>query len=134
MRAASDDHVRVLDRDTVEIGSVRFLGATMWTDFAATGNTPLAALSAQNSMNDFRQIRTDNYRRIRPADLIDESVRTRDWLRNELAKSFAGPTVVITRHAPTLRSLLENSHAGSHLDAAYANGWDDLMGKDRVAL
>lgn len=85
-------------------------------------------------MNDFRQIRTDNYRRIRPADLIDESVRTRDWLTSELAKSFAGPTVVITHHAPTLRSLLENPHAGSHLDAAYANGWDDLMGKDRVAL
>lgn len=134
MRADSDDHVRVLDRDTVKIGGVRFLGATMWTDFSATGNAPLAALSAQNSMNDFRQIRTDNYRRIRPADLIDESVRTRDWLRSELEKSFAGPTVVITHHAPTLRSLLENPHAGSHLDAAYANGWDDLMGKDRVAL
>ncbi|KPW92386.1 MULTISPECIES: metallophosphoesterase family protein [Pseudomonas syringae group] len=134
MRAASDDNVRVLDRDTVEIGGVRFLGATMWTDFAATGNAPLAALSAQNSMNDFRQIRTDNYRRIRPADLIDESVRTRDWLRSELAKSFAGPTVVITHHAPTLRSLLENPHAGTHLDAAYANRWEDLMGSDRVAL
>lgn len=134
MRAASDDHVRVLDRDTVEIGGVRFLGATMWTDFAATGNAPLAALSAQNSMNDFRQIRTDNYRRIRPSDLIDESVRTRDWLRTELAKPFAGSTIVVTHHAPTLHSLLENPHAGTHLDAAYANRWEDLMGSDRVAL
>jgi predicted phosphodiesterase len=134
MRADSDDHVRVLDRDTVELGGIRFLGATMWTDFAATGNAPLAAMSAQRSMNDFRLIRTDNYRRIRPADLINESVRTKDWLRTELATPFAGPTVVITHHAPTLRSLLDNPHAGTHLDAAYANRWEDLMGGDQVAL
>ncbi|PZP22272.1 metallophosphoesterase [Pseudomonas kuykendallii] len=134
MRAASDEQVRVLERDVVEIAGVRFLGATMWTDFAATGNAPLAALSAQGSMNDFRQIRTDNYRRIRPADLIDESVRTKDWLTHQLAKPFAGPSVVITHHAPTLRSLQDNPHAGGHLDAAYANRWEALMGGERAAL
>ena len=37
-RAAQDDRVRVLDRDEVILSGVRFLGATMWTDFAATGN------------------------------------------------------------------------------------------------
>lgn len=42
--------------------------------------------------------------------------------------------MVITHHAPTLRSLEESPHAGSLLDAAFANHWEDLMGGDRVAL
>lgn len=134
MRAAQDDWVRVLDRDEVVIAGVRFLGATMWTDFAATGNPPLASFSAQNAMNDFRQIRTENYRRIRPADLVEQSVKTRDWLRTKLAEPFHGRTVVITHHAPTLRSLQGNPHAGGHMDAAYANRLEDLMGGDQVAL
>ena len=85
-------------------------------------------------MNDFRQIRTENYRRIRPADLVEQSVKTRDWLRVRLALPHDGPTVVITHHAPTLRSLQGNPHAGGHMDAAYANRWEDLMGGDQVAL
>ncbi|MBT8767332.1 metallophosphoesterase [Metapseudomonas boanensis] len=134
MRLAGDERVRLLDRDEVIISGVRFLGATMWTDFAATGNPPMAFLSAQNAMNDFRQIRTENYRRIRPTDLVEQSVKTKDWLRDRLAAPFDGQTVVITHHAPTLRSLQGNPHAGTHLDAAYANRWEDLMGNDRVAL
>lgn len=134
LRAAQDDRVRVLDRDEVILAGVRFLGAIMWTDFAATGNPHIAAFSAQNALNDFRQIRAENYRRIRPADLIEQSMKTRDWLRDRLAEPFDGPTVVITHHAPTLRSLQENPHAGTHLDAAFANRWDDLMGGDQVAL
>lgn len=134
MRAASDEHVRVLERDGVEIAGVRFLGTTLWTDFAAKGNPRLAALAAQQDMNDFRQVRTDNFRRIRPADLIETAQRSRAWLEAELAVPFTGQTVVITHHAPSLRSLVGNPHAGNLLDAAYANAWDDLLQGDQVAL
>ena len=66
LSAAQDDRVRVLDRDEVILAGVWFLGASMWTDFAATGNPPMACMSARNVMNDFRQIRTESYRRIGP--------------------------------------------------------------------
>lgn len=134
MRVASDDRVQVLDRDQVMIGGVRFLGATTWTDFSATGNQPLAVMAAQQRMNDFRHIRTDNYRRIRAADLIERAALARAWLRCRLNEGHDGPTVVITHHAPLLQSLRDNPHSGTHLDAAYANHWDDLMGDDKVAL
>ena len=134
MRLAGNERVQVLDRDEVVIAGVRFLGCTMWTDFGATGNALMAALSAQNSLNDFRQIRTESFRRIRPHDLAEESARARDWLRSKLAEPFAGGTVVITHHAPSMRSLRDNPHAGTHLDAAYANHWEDLMGGEKIAL
>ena len=134
MQLAADERVRVMDHDEVVIGGVRFLGATMWTDFAATGHRSVAARSAQQTLSDFRQIRTENFRRIKPQDLIKKSTATRDWLGGMLAKRHEGPTVVITHHAPTLRSLEESPYAGSILDAAFANQWEVLMGSDRVAL
>lgn len=128
-------HVQVLERDAVVIGGTRFLGATMWTDFSATSNKPLASITAQNLMNDYRQIRAgENFRRIKPGDLAAEALNTRGWLLNKLAEPFSGPTVMITHHAPLLRSLAESPHASSHLDAAYANEWIDLMGDERAAL
>jgi len=134
LRAAQDERVRVMDRDEAVIAGVRFLGATTWTDFAATGNPPIAAFTAQNALNDFKQIRTADFRRIRPADLIAESVKTKDWLSAKLAEPFDGTTVVITHHAPSMRSLEDNPHAGGHLDAAFTNRWEDLMGGDQVKL
>ncbi|VXD03046.1 hypothetical protein PSEUDO9AZ_40591 [Pseudomonas sp. 9AZ] len=50
---AQDSRVRVLDRYDVILARVRFLGATMWTDFAATGNTPMACISAQSALNEY---------------------------------------------------------------------------------
>ncbi|MBA6421153.1 metallophosphoesterase [Pseudomonas sp. 5Ae-yellow] len=134
MRAGQDDRVHVLDREEVIIQGVRFLGATMWTDFASTGCAPAASRNAQDLMNDFRKIRTGNYSRIKPSDLVKQSRMTRDWLRASLDKPHDGPTVVITHHAPSLRSLEDNSQAGGMLDAAYANSWDDLMDGETVAL
>lgn len=133
LRGAQTDRVRVLDRNVVELGGVRFLGATAWTDFAATGNQPAAVALAGQLLNDFRQIRTENYRPCRPLDFITQASLTRLWLQEQLAIPFSGPTVVITHHAPSLRSLQGNPHTGGHLDAAFASRWDDLMG-DSIAL
>ena len=134
MRLAGNARVHVMDRDESIIKGVRFLGATMWTDFSATGNRSAASSEAHNGMNDFRQIRTGNYRRITPSDLVEQSMKTRDWLRTELDRFHDGPTVVITHHAPSLHSLTGNPDAGGHMDAAYANDWHALMSAERVAL
>ena len=134
MRAQADARVRVLDRDEVVINGTRFLGCTLWTDFTATGNAHLAALQAQAEMNDFRKIRTRAYQRIVPNDLVQECLKSLDWLRLKPAEPFVGKTVVITHHAPSLHSLAGNPYAGNLLDAAYAINCEALMGAERVAL
>ena len=75
---------------------------------------------------------TESYRRICSADLVAQSVQTKDWLRMKLSEPFGEPTVVITLHAPTLRAL--HPHAGTHMDAAYANRWEGLVGGEQMAL
>ena len=128
LRALQTPRVQVLERDEVIIDGVRFLGTTAWTDYAVTGNAARAQWLAQAQMTDFRRIRTAGYRRVRPADFMEQNHQALTWLRQRLAMAYAGPTVVITHHAPSLRSLQNSPYAGTDLDAAYANAWERMMG------
>jgi len=129
IRMAADERVRVLDFDEAVLGGVRFLGVTAWSDYAATGDRAQAQRIARQRMLDFRQIHCgDEDRLAEPEDFALLAGRARDWLRASLARPFPGPTVVITHHAPSLRSVEGHPYAGSHLDASFANGWDDLLG------
>ena len=88
LRAASCERVQVLENDAVVINGVRFLGATAWTDYRATGDTVAAQMAAFQRMNDFKRIRTANarsaYVRIHPVDLVERNGRTRPWLKEQL--------------------------------------------------
>src|SRR3546814_11895441 len=67
-------------------------------------------------------------------------MRISDWSSDvcssdlRLKEPYNGATVVITHHAPSLRSLQDNPHVGGHMDAAYANRWEHRMGSDRANL
>lgn len=130
--------VQVLDRDVVVIDGVRFLGATGWTDLSSTGNPVEAELRAA-IMNDFKRIRHNDAVRHRefirwsPSAMVRESRLTRAWLEEQLSIPFAGKTVVMTHHAPSLLSVSHDRYDVSHLDAAYANRWEHLFG-DAVDL
>ncbi len=106
--AAREGQVQIMNMNEAVIGGVRFLGCTMWTDYAATGNAQLSAWHARTSMNDFRYIRTESFRRIVANDLVKESLKARAWLCSKLSEPFDGKTVVITHHAPSLRSLADS--------------------------
>ncbi len=130
MRKAADERVQVLDFDEVVLGGVRFLGVTGWTDYRATGEEGAARQVAQQRVSDFRQIRGAHGERApKPEDFAALAGRAHDWLREALARPFAGPTVVISHHAPSQRSIAGHPHAGTPLDAAFVNAWDELMGE-----
>lgn len=127
--AAGDERVRMLDFDMALVGGVRFLGVTGWSDYAATGDAVQARQVARQRMQDCRRIRCgDDERLADPEDFARLAKRARDWLRSNLARPFPGPTVVITHHAPSLRSIEGHPHAGTPLDASFVNDWEDLMG------
>lgn len=126
MRNYKSDKVTLLDMNEVIISGVRFLGATTWTDFLATGDEAIASLSAKQRLHDFKYISTGSGK-IQPADMIKINSQAKSWLRSKLEERFSGKTVVITHHAPLMRSLEHSPHPKSHLEAAFANCWDDLF-------
>jgi len=127
LRALQDNQVHVLDCDEVVLDGVRFLGATGWADYKALGDPATAAREAQNSMTDYKQIRTASYQRARPSDFADLALQTYAWLEERLSVPFDGQTVVITHNAPSLKSLEGHPLAGGALDASFANQWGALV-------
>jgi predicted phosphodiesterase len=123
--------VDVLDGRELVIGGVRFLGATLWTDFALQGadrsSIDRAMADARQGMNDFRLIRYGERRTFRPADARAIHLAQVRWLRAKLAEEFVGSTVVVTHHLPHRQSI-HPKYQGSDLNPSFASNLGDLMG------
>jgi len=130
--------VRVLDTDEIVVGGVRFLGATLWTDFALFGEgEPMATAmaAARERIRDFSRIRIaeSSASMFTPEDARALFHRHASWLADRLAAPHAGPTVVITHHAPS-RLSIHPRFAGSLINACFVSDAEHLLGGDRVQL
>jgi len=104
--AAAGSSVHVLENEALVLDGVRFLGATLWTDFCLEGEAhqTLAMLAAKRGMNDFRRIRKASGELLQPRDMVCAHTESVAWLRGQLAEPFDGKTVVVTHHAPCVMS------------------------------
>ena len=127
---AQGAHIRLLDGDAVELNGVRFLGATLWTDFLLFGEDRLeeALSAAQAYMPDYQRISTggDKPRLLCAEDTAALHARHRNWLSAQLAQPFDGATVVITHMAPSMRSV-EERYATTLGSPAFASQLDELV-------
>jgi predicted phosphodiesterase len=134
--AARKVGVHLLDAESVVIRGVRFLGATLWTDFALDGqqqNTVARAMAiAQSVMVDYRAIRYKGEEYLSPVDTQQFHRLHAGWLRNELNKPYAGQTVVVTHHLPHAISI-HGKYARSPLNPAFASDLSELV-REPVAL
>jgi 3',5'-cyclic AMP phosphodiesterase CpdA len=149
--AASVDNVHVLNNAALvdPAGQWRVLGTTLWTDFTLCGAdadalaTSIAA--AQRVMLDFRGLIQVTWPRERgvtpeanatrdftPDDSLALHAQARAWLESELAKPFAGKTIVVTHHAPHRLSLAER-YADDKVSAGFVNHLPELV-REPVAL
>jgi predicted phosphodiesterase len=130
MRArAAGSNVHFLENEAVVIDGVRFLGCTLWTDFALFGvDERFTCLGeAETQMTDYLRIRrSPTFRRLRPHDTCILHGGSRRWLEGELVAAFDGPTIVVTHHAPSLASIPE-AFRDDMLSAAYASDLSEWM-------
>lgn len=129
--AAAGSHVHVLFDEVLVLGDVRFLAGTLWTDFKLHGNPVLAAELARARMNDYRAARVQDgehhVRRLQPQDTLGWHRATKAFLKRELAKPWAGKTVVITHHSPC-EAGVPPQFRSDPLTPAFASNLEDLMG------
>ena len=130
-RLCAGTGIRVLDNDEAIIDGVRFLGTTLWTDFLlfGEGEKRLEGIrEAVSSMYDFSKIRAgkggeDRFTPAHSAALFEGNAR---WLEGKLAEPYAGPTVVITHHAPSPKSI-HPRFADSLLNACFVSDAERLI-------
>jgi predicted phosphodiesterase len=134
-RLCAGTRIRVLHDDEVVLGGVRFLGSTLWTDFMLFGEGEKRAAAmreAQRFMRDFSAIRLGGVP-FTPEASAALFARHAGWLAGKLAQPHAGPTVVITHHAPS-RGSIHPRFADSLLNACFVSDAQALAGADRACL
>ncbi|MER8573346.1 metallophosphoesterase [Mesorhizobium sp. M1409] len=138
-RQARLSNVHFLENSSVVIGSVRFLGATLWTDFALDSHTERdlawAMAKAEGGLSDYRAIAWQQspheaFTASRSKQMHEASAA---YIQHELATAFDGRTVVVTHHAPHRNSVHER-YAGSALNAAFASDMTALIEQGRPEI
>lgn len=98
-------NIHFLERDTVTIDGVVFVGGTLWTD--CNKFDPLTLHTLRDMMNDFRIIRHDlaGYRTLKPADIAERHKKTLDYFKLVLADHKEDRCVVVGHHSPSFQSV-----------------------------
>lgn len=133
---AAGSNVHVLHNDIYELNGVRFVGATLWSDFNLYGHGQQSAFDARKGLNDYRRIRrpssSGRKRRLRTDDTLGLHIESRRFIRQAI-ESFEGATVVMTHHAPSERSI-PAAYRAAELTPAYASNLELLIKETRPVL
>jgi Icc-related predicted phosphoesterase len=130
--------ITFVQNDVCDIGGVRFVGATMWSDLSILprGLTVRDAMSQsqkgwyeggwrnweRNYHNDFREIRyggPGTRKRFTPSQMLALHRESKEVFERVLATPFDGDTVAITHMGPA-----ESVEPGDH---SWLYGWSDLQ-------
>lgn len=131
--SAQIENFHFLQNASVVIKGVRFIGATLWTDFALNGDQNFAMVRAQEAMNDYYKITYRPMSKFLPRDALYEHMESRAFLEEEFAKGFDGKTVVVTHHAPSAKSV-HGRYANDRYNAAYVSNMEDMVEKSGASL
>lgn len=139
LHEASREHgIHFLENEAVDIGGLRFLGCSLWTDFEFFGADRKhdCMREAQRQLNDYRLIKVEKTpeislaqsRRLQPAHTVLRFRRSVQWLEQCLAGADPSRTVVVTHHAPHRGSVAPH-FAEDPVTAAFGSDLTRLMGK-----
>lgn len=127
--AAEETGVHFLDNDEIHINGIRFLGATLWTDFNLFGvEQQTASMEAgMNGLNDFCLINEGGVP-FTPANAVALCNQSIDWLKTKLTQeNDLVKTVVVTHHLPSVSSVVDR-YKNDILSACFASNLDELLG------
>ena len=131
--------ITLLERDSLVIDGVRFIGTTLWADFDALSDQPshVPGSMTHNLRMREKAFRAANYylektvtqrdgRLFDAAAMREESLVCQAWLRDALTQAHDGATVVITHFAPSLRSG-DPRYGLAPGTAGFCNALDELV-------
>lgn len=100
---AKELDIHFLQNESIVINDVKFIGATLWTNFKLFGNQSLSMIVAKQAMNDYNKIKVAMQHKLSPEIVLNQHNMSVDFINNELQSS--GKKFVITHHAPCSKSI-----------------------------
>jgi Icc-related predicted phosphoesterase len=128
--AAALHGIYLLENDVAVVRGIRFLGATLWSDYDLHGPElrEAAMRAAAGFMLDHKRIKwsRDPWERFRPAEARSLHLRSRKFFEEELVKPHHGPTVCISHHAMSANAIAP-AFRDEILSAAYASEMQPMI-------
>lgn len=130
---AHNSSVKFLNCDEYVVGDVRFLGATLWSDFSCYGTQSKNLLFVKGALNDYRKI---DYvpqtsmsnggagRKLLPKDTLQTHLEHKAWLIDKVGEHFNGKTILLTHHGVSRYC----HHPKCSLDEISTAFWSDIEG------
>jgi hypothetical protein len=135
--AAVKHDITVLDDRVAIIDGVRFVGATLWTDFCLGGEDlqQLNMHAARTRMNDYHAIslQMKPWARFTPDASLALHKRSRAFIWEALEQPFDGPTVVVTHHGPHPGSV-HTRFDRSDVNPAYVSDLTEMIARFQPPL
>jgi hypothetical protein len=123
---ASGTQVNYLERRSLVLDGVRFLGCCLWTDYALYGDPASSLEYARDAMTDHASISHEGGNAFTPEAALAEHRRAVAWLADELARPFDGKTVVVTHHGISPESIHER-FAGHPINPGFVSDLRHLL-------
>lgn len=116
-----------LNNKYVEVGEVKFIGSTLWSDFDLAPNPAEFASLVRSRINDFHIISKSSNRKFSPQDCQELNVESCLFLRREIDAPFNGKRVVVTHFLPSPKSI-HSRFEGDFLNPYFCCNCEELMG------
>jgi 3',5'-cyclic AMP phosphodiesterase CpdA len=121
-------NIHVLQQEVLVLGELRVLGTTLWTDYALAGADQRENVMemAKPFMADYRLIQTQPGRFLVAPETVAFHEQELAWLSAEIAKPWAGKTVVVSHHAPHPLSVAAR-FAGNAINGGFVSDLSAAM-------
>lgn len=133
---AAFPNVHFLEKDSVTIEDVIFVGGTLWTD--CNNSDPITCFTLSEKMNDFHIIKNDqlNYQRLKPHNIIVRHKETLEYI--DVVASNAPKdkkVVVVGHHAPSFESVDLEYKNEREMNGGYASDLSEfILNHTNIAL
>jgi len=129
-------NVHILEKASVEIDGIVFLGTTLWSDFE--NEDPLSMIHCQRYINDFSVIGVHPGAQRRhpfadtgsfsPAHAIEAHRVSRQWLTTHMTETgAAGKKMVVVTHHGVAPGSINPKYIGSNTNGAFVSDLSELL-------
>lgn len=127
------DNVHLLEKESIELDGVLFLGATLWTDM--NGGDDMTMFHLKQCMNDFRIVKYRNeagdYYRFSPEIAYRHHKDTMAFfeiaLQNNRERAQPMPVVMVTHHAPSKLSIKPKYQHDHLMNGGYSSDLSEFI-------
>jgi predicted phosphodiesterase len=133
-------NLHILDKETLVVNDVTFIGGTLWTDM--NNEDPITLLHIKGMMNDFRCVingnRVVHFRgedgnfqqrnaRFSPEDAVEDHKKMMEYVRLMIEGKFDQKFVVVGHHAPSKMSTHPRYAKEVIMNGGYSTALDEFI-------